>query len=159
MCENASFQLNQKIEQMHMPLVHACLFVGVYHLHSNGDVTTAGEGLQILTYARHSWLMSSEGSLTCHTYFHAGHLVIMVISEDPWHSHPLPSVWEWICYYLFLRLTSGHRGWSSNSQPSACEANAIPHYATVAVPTMMKYNSVIGVQREKMTWKGDIPVL
>ena len=32
-------------------------------LHSYGDVTTAGEGLQILTNARRSWPMSSEGSL------------------------------------------------------------------------------------------------
>ena len=31
-------------------------------------VTIAGEGLQILTYARYSWSLSSEGSLTCHTY-------------------------------------------------------------------------------------------
>ena len=31
--------------------------------HSYGDVTIAGEGLQILTYARHSWTLSSEGSL------------------------------------------------------------------------------------------------
>ena len=26
-----------------------------------------GEGLQILTYARHLWPLSSEGSLACHT--------------------------------------------------------------------------------------------
>ena len=50
-----------------------CLFVGVNHstlriFHSFGDVTTTGEGLQILTYARHSLLFSSEGSLACHTY-------------------------------------------------------------------------------------------
>ena len=30
--------------------------------HSYGDVSIAGEGLQILTYARHSWPLSSEGS-------------------------------------------------------------------------------------------------
>ena len=29
----------------------------------------ASEGLQILTYARHSWPESSEGSLACHTYY------------------------------------------------------------------------------------------
>ena len=27
-----------------------------------------GEGLQILTYARHSWPLSSEGSFACYTY-------------------------------------------------------------------------------------------
>ena len=35
---------------------------------SYGDVTIAGKGLQILTYARHSWQLSREGSLTYHTY-------------------------------------------------------------------------------------------
>ena len=51
--------------------------------HSHGDVSIAGEGLQILTYARHSWPLSSERSLACHTYYDTGHPFIMVISEDP----------------------------------------------------------------------------
>ena len=63
-----------------------CLF-GVYRptrdFHSFGDVTIAGEGLQILTYDRLSWPLSSEGSLTCHTYCDKGHPFIMVISGDP----------------------------------------------------------------------------
>ena len=54
---------------------------------SYGDVTIASEGPQILTYARHSWPLSSEGSLTCHTYCDTGLPFIMVISEDPLHSH------------------------------------------------------------------------
>ena len=45
--------------------------------------------------------MNSEGSLACHTYCNTGHPFIMVISEDPWHSHILPNV-----HYLFLRLIS-----------------------------------------------------
>ena len=49
--------------------------------HSNGDVTITGEGLQILAFARHSWPLSSEGSLACHTYGNTGHPFIMVISE------------------------------------------------------------------------------
>ena len=32
--------------------------------HSFRDVTNAGKGLQILTFARHSWPLSSEGSLS-----------------------------------------------------------------------------------------------
>ena len=32
-----------------------------------------GEGLQILTYARHLWTLSSESSLACHTYCHTEH--------------------------------------------------------------------------------------
>ena len=41
--------------------------------HSYTDVTIAGEGLQILTYGRHSWPLSSEGSLACHIYCDTGH--------------------------------------------------------------------------------------
>ena len=33
-----------------------------------------GEGLHISTNARHSWPLSSEGSLACHTYCDAGHM-------------------------------------------------------------------------------------
>ena len=60
--------------------------------HSFGDVTITSGGLQILTYARHSWPLSSDGSLANHTYCDTGHPFIMVISEDPWHSHLMPSV-------------------------------------------------------------------
>ena len=82
--------------------------------------------LQILTYARHSWPMSSEGSLTCHTHCDTGLSFIMVISEDPWHSHLLPSVWQWSCHYLLLRLRSVRPGIEPRSP--ACEANALPLY-------------------------------
>ena len=85
-----------------------CLFIWSLSFHSRifhsyGEVTIAGEGLQILTYARYSWPLSSEGSLAC---CDTGLPFIMVISEDPWHSHLLPSVWQWSCHYLFLRLRS-----------------------------------------------------
>ena len=49
----------------------------------HGDVTITGEELQILTYARCSWPLSSEGSLACLNYRDTGHLFIMVISDDP----------------------------------------------------------------------------
>ena len=39
-----------------------------------------------------SLLLSNEGSLACHTYCDTGRPFIMVISEDPWLSHLLPSV-------------------------------------------------------------------
>ena len=55
--------------------------------HSYGDVTITGEELQILTYARHSWPLSSEDSLACHTHCDMGHPFIMVIAEDPRHLH------------------------------------------------------------------------
>ena len=65
-----------------------CLFVWSLSSHSRifhsyGDVTIAGEGLQILIYARNLWPLSSEGSLTCHTCCDTGLPFIMVISEDP----------------------------------------------------------------------------
>ena len=58
---------------------------------------------KILTYALHSWPLSSEG---CHNYCDTGHPFIMVISEDPLHSHLLPSVKQEDCPYLFLQLWS-----------------------------------------------------
>ena len=48
--------------------------------------------LQILIYAWHSWPLSSECSLACHTYCDMGHPFIMGFSMDPGHSHLLPSV-------------------------------------------------------------------
>ena len=45
--------------------------------------------------------LSSDGSLTCHNYADTGHPFILVISDDPWHSHLSPSVWQWGCHYLF----------------------------------------------------------
>ena len=59
-----------------------------------------------LTYARQSWPLSSVGSLACHTYCDTGHPYKMVSSEDPWHSHLLPSFLQWSCQYLFLRHKS-----------------------------------------------------
>ena len=50
------------------------------------------------------------GSLASHTYCETGHPFIMVISEDQWHSHLLPNVWQWSCHYLFLRLRSVEAG-------------------------------------------------
>ena len=70
--------------------------------HSFGDVTIAGEEMQILTYARHLWQLSNDDSLACRTYVYTGHPFIRVISEDPWHSHFMLSVWQWSCHHLFL---------------------------------------------------------
>ena len=40
------------------------------------------KGCKFFTYARHSWQLSSEDSLACHTYCDTGYLLIMVISRD-----------------------------------------------------------------------------
>ena len=43
--------------------------------HSFGNVTIACGRMQILTYPQHSWPLSSEDSLACHTYcVYNGHL-------------------------------------------------------------------------------------
>ena len=68
---------------------------------SLGDVTITGQG-----YTRQSWPLISLCSLTCHTYYYTCQHFIMVISEEPWHSHLLPSVWRRSCHNLFLRIMS-----------------------------------------------------
>ena len=50
-------------------------------LHSFGDVTITGDAT-ILTYTRYSWQLSSEDSLTCHTYCDTGQPFIIVITSD-----------------------------------------------------------------------------
>ena len=60
--------------------------------HAYGDVIIYSEGLQMLTYARHSRPLSSDGSYASHPYCHIGHPFTMIISEPPWHSHLLPKV-------------------------------------------------------------------
>ena len=80
--------------------------------HSFGDVTITDEGL-ILVYAWHSWLLSNEGSLVCHTYCDTGH-PFMWSSPRTNNTHLLPNNWQWSCHYLF-----------SNLSPSSCEAKAV----------------------------------
>ena len=58
----------------------------------NWDVTITGEGLKILTYARHSRSLSNKDSLACRTYCKTEETFIVTISEDPWHSYLLLSV-------------------------------------------------------------------
>ena len=59
--------------------VFFCLFACMFRFfrfsrifHSSGDVTITDELLQIMTYARYSWPLNSERSLTCHTYYDTG---------------------------------------------------------------------------------------
>ena len=77
--------------------------------HSHGDVTITFEGLQILSwnFARHSWLLSIEGSLACQTYSDTGHPFIMVISSRTCDTHifcrALSSGAVTTCFYDRLR--------------------------------------------------------
>ena len=48
--------------------VFVCLIVSSFTSHSTfKGVTIADERMQIMTYARHLWPLSSEGSLACYT--------------------------------------------------------------------------------------------
>ena len=124
-----NFHDRGSLTQINIPPYHddmiVCLFVWclmshsrIFHTYGDVTITCTSKGLQILTYTWHSWPLSSEGSSACHTYCDTGHPFIMVISEDPWHSHLLLRVWLWSCHYLFLRLrsvmvgirTPNHRG-------------------------------------------------
>ena len=67
-----------------------------------------------------------------------GHPFIMVISEDPWHSHLLPSVLQWSCHYLFWRIYDPSR-LGSYTQPSSCEANVLTDCATAAVCVWLRF--------------------
>ena len=64
------------------------------------------------------WTKSSESSLACHTYFdmgafvNNGHLRGSVALV-------LPSVWQWSCKYLFLRLRSVANGIRTSNLPLA----------------------------------------
>ena len=78
----------------------------VFFTHMKRDFTITDEELQMLTYARHPWPLSREGSLACHTYCDTENQCIMVISEDPWHSHLSLSVYQWRWFYMHLRLRS-----------------------------------------------------
>ena len=115
--------------------------------HSYGEVIIIGEGLRILTYARHSWPFRSQSSLEMEkdhignarclfliNYVHNKTILRMkkvltvtrYISEDHCHSHLMPSVSKESCHYLYL-TTQICRGWNSNTQPFACGANALTH--------------------------------
>ena len=74
-------------------LVFLGLFTKIFH--SFGDFAITGVGLNNLhvTFARPSRHLNVESSLMCHTYCKTGQPFIMIISEDPWHSHQSPNVW------------------------------------------------------------------
>ena len=58
---------------------------------------------------------------------------ITVISEDPWHSHLfIAERLQWSCHCTCLITNRFYCGWDSNTQPSACETNALIHCATTA---------------------------
>ena len=101
-----------------------CLFV--WSLASNswifkpyGNFTIASEGLQTLTYARHSWSFSSEEN-----YFDTGLHFIMVISEDPWLHTCCRAFDSWAFTACFYDLGLSRPG--IEPRTPACKASAQP---------------------------------
>ena len=83
------------------------------------DITIASEWLQILTYSRHSWPLSSEGSLARHTFCDTGHPFIIVISDRG--PVTLAPIAERLAVELSLPVVTTYRvcrGLDSNTQPS-----------------------------------------
>ena len=71
--------------------------------------------------------VSSEVSLACHTYCDKGHSFIMVISDDPWHTHLLSSVKLCSCYFLTTKVC---RGWNRTPNLRPFGANALTDCGT-----------------------------
>ena len=124
-----------------------CLFVCLFRAfhptrkfcHLYGDVTITGEGLRILTYTRHLWLLSSEGSVECHIYCYIGHPFIMVISDRG--PVTLAPVSEHLAVELTLPVLTTYvcRDWDSNTKPFACGMNALTNCTTASArPEVMK---------------------
>ena len=84
-----------------------------------------------LTYTRHSWPLSSEGSLVptvtqdIRLYGrHRGSMTLTLVAERLVVDLSLPVLTTYVC-----------RGWDSNTQISACEANTLTDCATAAAST------------------------
>ena len=82
--------------------------------------TLSVKGCKFWPPARHLRPLSSEG-----------YLAPTVTRGIRLYSNLVPSVWQWSCHYLCLRLRSV-AGWDSNTQPSAFMANALTNCATAA---------------------------
>ena len=90
-----------------------CLFVWGFSSHSRifllfGNVTIAGEELQIFTFARHLWRLSSAKRFAVEPSLH-----------------------------VTVLTTEVFRGWDSNSQPSASGAKNQTNCATAATTEMV----------------------
>ena len=125
-----------------MKFTRVCLFVylfvsgfpshsSIFYLH--GNVTITGEGLYILTYARHLSPLSNEGffslphQLWHGAYIYNGHLEV----RGP---VTLTPITDRLAVQLSLPVftTLVRRGWYSNIQPSACRARALTDCAIAA---------------------------
>ena len=103
---------------------YVCLFVRLFVeglssysriFHSYGDASITGEGLQMLTYSRHFFsvphLLLHEASVS--NGHLRGPLTLTPIAERLTVELKIPILTTYVC-----------SDWDSNSQPSACRANA-----------------------------------
>ena len=114
-----------------------CLFVWCFSSHSRifysfGDVNITGERLQISTYKRHlcpplsKWEFFSMPHILWHgTSVYNGHLrgpvTLTPVAERLAVKLSQPVLTTWVC-----------RVWDSNTQPSACDTNALTDFVTAA---------------------------
>ena len=122
---------NRQTPQILQFCLFVCLCVWCFSSHSRvfhsyRDFTITGEGQQILTYAWHSWPLSSEGSLACHACCDTGAFV--------YYGHfPGPATLTPIAERLTVDLSQPfltaqvYRRWDQNTQHSACGATAFTH--------------------------------
>ena len=71
-----------------------------------------------------------QGSLPFHIFCDTWNPLIMVIFKDLWHSHLMPSVWQWS--YQTTKVYSGLSLLGFKHLPSACGANALTDCTTTA---------------------------
>ena len=114
-----------------------CLFVclNVQLIWRRHHIT--GEEPQILTFAQHSWPLSSEGSLACHTSYD-----IMVISKDPWHS----------CFNVLGLSRLGFK----HPTFRAFKVNALTDCATAAVSNISKQKLIKIICQKKKICQFDL---
>ena len=82
-----------------------------------------GEGLTILTYAKHLRPLSSKGFFSVlHRLWHGA---FVLYNDYPWVPVTLTPIDERMEFYLSLPVftTSEYRSWDSNTQPPACGVN------------------------------------
>ena len=109
-----------------------CLF-GVFRPTENFSLIRRRHNRPVKDWTRHSWPLSSEGSIACHIYCDTGHPFIMFISYIYCRSFSSGAVTS--CFYDLglLRLGIEH-------PTSACEANPLSDCATAAVHSDSKTN-------------------
>ena len=99
--------------------VFVCLFVFFFVPLENFSLIWRCEGLQILTYSRHKWQLSSEGSFACHIYCDTGHPFIIPVCNGHLRGPlTLTPIAERLAVKLSLSVFTTYicRAWDSNNR-------------------------------------------